>query len=307
MKSQPLPHWAWPAAFVLIWSSGYIVARYGMPHGPPFTFLAIRFAASSLCFGLLLGLAFALTRRRQQWPQGSSQWLHLAVVGVLMQAGYLGGVWAAVKAGIGAGLVALIVNFQPVLTAIWVSKLDGTAVTRRQWAGLCVGFMGLVLVMSRKFGAGGEATALNVGLSVLALLSMTAGALYQKHFVRACDVRCASIVQLMAGLAVMLPLAVWELEPMQWSGAWFGFNGELLGAMAFSVLVLTLGGSSLLYLLLQRGQAMQVTSLLYLVPPVTALMAWSLFGETLTAWSLVGMALVVAGLVAVMRPSAEPR
>lgn len=275
-----------------------------MPHSPPFSFLVVRFALSMGCFAILLGLAS--TRQTLQWPQGRAQWLHLCVVGLLMHAGYLGGVWAAVKAGIGAGLVALIVNFQPVLTALWVAKFEGGQVTRRQWAGLAVGFVGLILVMSRKFGVGGEATVLNLVLSVFALLAMTAGALYQKRFVTACDVRSATFVQLLAALLVTLPLALLEAEPMRWAGAWHGLNGELVGAMAFSVLVLTLGGSSLLYLLLQRGEAMTVTSLLYLVPPMTALMAWALFGEVLTAASLLGMGLVVVGVLAVVRAPTKP-
>ena len=285
---------AMPWVFVLIWSTGFIVARYGMPHAPPMTFLAWRYVFSILCFLpwiLLAGVSWPATRR---------QWLHLSVTGVLMHAGYLGGVWAAVKAGMGSGLVALVVGVQPVLTAIWLSS-RGSRVTGRQWAGLVLGFAGLVLVVSRKFGQGGEADALNLSLAVLALLSITAGTLYQKHFVTPCDVRSANAVQLLAALLVTLPLALLESEPMQWLTADAAVNLELAAAMAWSVLGLTLGGSSLLYLLIQRGAATSVTSLLYLVPPTTALMAWVLFDETITWTTLLGTALTAVGVGLVVR------
>jgi len=290
---------AMPWVFVLIWSTGFIVARYGMPHAPPMTFLAWRYVFSILCFLpwiLLAGVTWPATRR---------QWLHLAVTGMLMHAGYLGGVWAAVKAGMGSGLVALVVGVQPVLTAIWLSS-RGSRVTGRQWAGLVLGFAGLVLVVSRKFGQGGEAGLLNLSLAVLALLSITAGTLYQKHFVAPCDVRSANAVQLLAALLVTLPLAVLESEPMQWLTAEGTANWELGAAMAWSVLGLTLGGSSLLYLLIQRGAATSVTSLLYLVPPTTAVMAWVLFDEAITATTLLGTALTAAGVSLVVR-AGRPR
>lgn len=285
---------AMPLVFVLIWSTGFIVARYGMPHAPPLSFLAWRYVLSILCFLPWILLA------RVAWPATRAQWLHLGVTGVLMHAGYLGGVWAAVKAGMGSGLVALVVGLQPVLTAIWLSS-RGSAVTRRQWLGLALGFAGLTLVVARKFGAGGEATAFNMGLAVLALLSITVGTLYQKHFVAPCDVRSANAVQLLAALVVTLPLALFETEAVRWIGAPGSMNWELIGAMAWSVLGLTLGGSSLLYLLIQRGAATSVTSLLYLVPPTTALMAWVLFAEPITLTTLVGTALTAIGVSLVVR------
>jgi drug/metabolite transporter (DMT)-like permease len=281
-----------PWVFVLIWSTGFIVARYGMPHAPPMTFLAWRYALSILCFLPWIWLA------KVAWPQERDQWLHLAVLGALMHAGYLGGVWAAVKAGMGSGLSALVVGLQPVLTAVWLSATGG-AVTRRQWLGLTLGFTGLVLVVSRKFGAGSEgdtATWLNLSFAVMALFSITVGTLYQKRFVKPCDVRTANTVQLSAAFVVTLPLALLETESMNW-------NGELMGAMAWSVLGLTLGGSSLLYLLIQRGAAASVTSLMYLVPPCTAIIAWFLFSEPITAVTLAGTALTALGVSLVVRPA----
>ena len=278
---------AMPVVFVLIWSTGFIVARYGMPHAPPLSFLTVRFALSIACFLPWIFLA------RVKWPTNRTQWMHLAITGGLMHAGYLGGVWAAVKAGMGSGLAALIVGLQPVLTAVWLASIGGKIATR-QWLGLLLGFMGLVLVVSRKFGQGGEAGWSNMALAVGALFSITVGTLYQKRFVSPCDVRTASVVQLSAAFLVALPLALLETEAMHW-------NAELAGAMAWSVLALTLGGSSLLYLLIQRGATAAVSSLMYLVPPVTAFIAWMLFGEPITAITIAGTVLTAVGVALVVR------
>ena len=277
-----------PVVFVLIWSTGFVVARFGMPHAPPLGFLSVRYALSILAFCIWVAWA------RAAWPQGRRQWLHLSVTGVLIHAGYLGGVWVAVKGGLGAGLTALLVGLQPLLTALWVSA-SGSAhrVGVRQWLGLVLGLAGLVLVVGHKLQLG-EAAPANVAAGLFALLSITVGTLYQKRWVRPCDVRTANTVQLLAALVVTLPLAALEDGTVQ-------MHPELVGAMAWSVLVLTLGGSSLLYLLIQRGAATAVTSLMYLVPPTTALMAWALFGETLSASVLAGLALAAAGVALVVR------
>jgi drug/metabolite transporter (DMT)-like permease len=278
-----------PAAFVLIWSTGFIVARYGMPHAPPFGFLAVRYLLSVLAFGVWVAAV------RAPWPPGRAQWGHLAVAGVLMHAGYLGGVWAAVKAGMGAGMIALMVGLQPVLTALWLSMIGSAQrVSARQWLGLLLGLVGLAMVVSRKLGAG-EVNPSNFALAVFALLCITIGTLYQKRFVSVGDVRTANAVQIAAALVVTLPLALLE------RGTWDATHPEFIGAMAWSVLVLTLGGSSMLYLLIQRGAAARVTSLLYLVPPCTAVMAWVLFGEALTALVLAGIAVTAVGVALVVR------
>ncbi|MBC5785833.1 DMT family transporter [Ramlibacter sp. USB13] len=284
-----------PAVFVLIWSTGFIVARYGMPHAPPMKFLAWRYALSVAAF-----LAWALLARAA-WPRDRRQLMHLAVTGILMHAGYLGGVWAAVKAGMGAGLAALLVGLQPVLTAIWIST-QGGRVGARQWLGLGLGLAGLLLVVWQKLGLG-EVGPLNLAFATIALFAITAGTLYQKRFVAPCDVRTANLVQLAAAFAVTLPLALLEREGMRWSLADGSLNPQLFGALAWSVLGLTLGGSSLLYLLIQRGAATSVTSLMYLVPPTTALMAWVLFGEPITMLIVAGMALTAVGVSLVVRPS----
>jgi drug/metabolite transporter (DMT)-like permease len=285
---------AMPVVFVLIWSTGFIVAKFGLPYAPPLTFLVMRYVLSILCFLVWIQLSGA------PWPTCRRQWWHLAVTGLLMHAGYLGGVWVAVKAGMGSGLVALIVGLQPVITAVWISQWAGLQISRRQWLGLTLGLAGLLLVVWRKLGVGVEVSGFTMAAAVFALLSITAGTLYQKQFVKANDVRTASVIQLLAALLVTLPLMLFETEAIVW-------NAEFVGAMAWSVLVLTLGGSSLLYLLLQRGAAMKVTSLFYLVPPTTALMAWALFGEHITVATLVGTALTALGVSLVVRSSPVPK
>ncbi len=295
---------AMPAVFVLIWSTGFIVARFGMPHSPPFSFLLIRYLLSMACFVPWIVWA------KVPWPQNRQQFLHLSVTGILMHAGYLGGVWAAVKAGMGSGLSALIVGIQPVLTAIWLSAVHArtvsaaepggvqvSAVTPRQWLGLMLGLAGLLMVVWRKLTQGSaldHVNFVNMAFAVIALLCITAGTLYQKRFVQPCDVRSANTVQLFAAACVTLPLAWLEVESVDWAP-------EMMGAMAWSVLGLTLGGSSLLYVLIQRGAAASVTSLMYLVPPTTAMMAWILFDEPITAMTLAGTALTALGVSQVVR------
>jgi drug/metabolite transporter (DMT)-like permease len=287
-----------PAVFVLIWSTGFIVAKFGLPFAPPLTFLSIRYVLSIACFLIWIWLSRAV------WPSDKKQWLHLAVAGVLMHGGYLGGVWVAVKGGMGSGLVALMVGFQPILTALWLSSQASTAsdnpsqavVSKRQWVGLLLGLAGLLLVVARKFGATNEVTLLTFTAAVFALISITVGTLYQKQHVTATDVRTANVIQLAAALVVTLPFTILEAEAITW-------NASFIGAMAWAVLALTLGGSSLMFMLIQRGAATTVTSLLYLVPPTTALMAWLLFDEAITVVTLLGIALTAIGVSLVVRPA----
>lgn len=278
---------AMPLVFVLIWSTGFVVARLAMPHAPPLTFLCWRYLFSVLAFGVWVLWA------RVAWPRQPAQWAHLAVTGVLMHAGYLGGVWAAVRAGIPAGTVALVVGLQPVLTALWEASRGQVSVRPRQWLGLALGLAGLLAVVWPKM-ANGVVTPTNLVLALLALAAITTGTLYQKRHVAPVDVRSGNLIQLAAALLVSLPLAWWEPGTMAWpADVWI--------ALAWSVFGLSLGGSSLLMLLIQRGGATRVTSLMYMVPPCTALMAWWLFGEAMGPSAWVGMALCAAGVWLVLR------
>lgn len=282
---------AMPGIFVLIWATGFVSAKLAMPHASPFSFLSARYAASILCLGAWIAFT------RPAWPQGRMQWLHLTITGILMHAGYLGGVWAAIKLGMSAGLSALIVSLQPIITAIWLSS-QGSAVSRRQWVGLLLGFVGLGFVLSDKLGTV-EVTLVPMLWVLLALASITIGTLYQKAWVSTCDFRTANCVQLIGALVVSLPIALLEPQHITW-------NRDTVLALAWAVLGLTLGASSLMYLMIQRGAVTRVTSLLYLVPPTTAVVAWLMFGERITIWMLLGMLIAAYAVWLVLKPAAAP-
>jgi drug/metabolite transporter (DMT)-like permease len=279
-----------PALFILIWASGYVVAKYAAPHAEPMTFLLWRFLGTTV---LMLALA-ALAGVR--WPSVRDA-AHLAVAGIGMQACYLGGVWVAISQGMPAGISALIVNLQPVLTAALASFVH-ERVSKRQWVGVALGFGGVVLVVWQKLTDSAGPLLLPTLLCVFALLSMTAGTLYQKRYVPRFDLRAGQAIQAIASIAVMLPFALaFESFRIDW-------NGQVMLAMLWSVVVLTGGGVSLIFLMLRQGRATTVTSYMYLVPAVTALMAWALFAESLSPLALLGMAVTLAGiwLVAARRP-----
>ncbi|MGE5505352.1 MAG: DMT family transporter [Actinomycetota bacterium] len=280
-----------PAAFVVLWSTGFIGAKYGLPYAEPFTFLALRFA---LVIALLL--PFALVSRAP-WPGSPALAGHVAVSGLLVHAIYLGGVFGAIHAGVPSGLTALLVGLQPLLTAVVAGRLLGEQVTGRQWGGLLLGLAGVGLVLSTRltgasfdgFGWGGVAAA------AAALAGITAGTLYQKRFCTGMDLRTGTVIQYAAALAATLPLAAaTETMHIAWTPAF-------IGAMAWLVLVLSVGAISLLMTLIRMGEAARVASLFYLVPPVTALFAWLLFDEALGATALAGMAAVAVGVAMVVR------
>ncbi len=284
-----------PAVFVFIWSTGFISARLGMPYAPAMSFLAIRCALSVLCF--LIWLGFSTGLKNITWPSSRLQWIHLLVTGVLVQAGYLSGVWLAIKAGMGAGLTALIVGLQPILTALWVGLISKQErVSGWQWVGLALGFAGLALVVSGKLLVGLEVTASTLGWTIFSLISITVGTLYQKRFVEPVDVRVGNGIGLAGAAVVCLPFALLDTAPMVW-------HPQLMFAMGWAVLGLSLGGSSLFYLLVQRGAATSVTSLLYLVPPTTASIAWLLFDEHISLVTIAGTLLCAMGVWFVVRPA----
>ncbi|OFA04612.1 DMT family transporter [Duganella sp. HH101] len=279
-----------PLFFVLLWSSGFIVAKFGLPYAPPLTFLVLRF------LGVLLFLVPAVVLLKAPWPRGRI-W-QIAVAGLLVQAGYLIGVWCAIKLGMPAGLSALIVGMQPILTA-FAAPLIGEKVRPRQWLGLVFGLGGVALVVAAKIKLVGLSTDA-ILLCVLALLSMTAGTLYQKRYCPHFDLRTGTVIQFAASLVVVLPLAIifegWtpEFAAVQWTP-------RFVGALLWSVMGLSIGAIFLLFALIRRSDATQVTSLLYLTPPTTAVMAWLMFGEAFNALGMAGMALAVMGVIFVVK------
>jgi len=281
---------AMPFLFVLIWSTGFIAAKYGLPYAPPLTFLLLRF------LGVVVVLLPLVLLMRAPWPVGLTG--HIAVAGVLVQAGYLAGVWCAIKLGMPAGLSALIVGMQPVLTA-FAAPLIGESVRGRQWLGLALGLSGVALVVANKVSLIGL-TYESIAWCVLALFSITIGTLYQKRFCPKFDLRSGTLIQFVASIVVVLPLA-WWLEDWTPAFAAVQWTPEFVGALLWSVLALSIGAIFLLFALIRRSAATTVTSLLYLTPPTTAIMAWLMFGETFSLTGALGMLLAVAGVAFVVR------
>jgi drug/metabolite transporter (DMT)-like permease len=281
-----------PVLFVVLWSTGFIGARLGLPHAGPLTFLALRFG---LAAGLLVLVALAT---RAPWPRRPAEIGHYAVAGLLVHGAYLGGVYVGISFGVEAGVSALIVGLQPLLTAALAGAVLGERVTPRQWAGLGLGLLGVGLVLGRKLGQG-PGGALSSLACVAALLGITAGTLYQKRHCTDMDLRTGSVVQFTAaGLATALLALMFEDTHVSWTA-------EFVFALLWLVFVLSLGAVSLLYMLIRRGAAAQVASLFFLVPPCTALMAWPLFGETLGPVALIGMVLTAAGIAVASRAAAR--
>lgn len=282
--SAPRPRWAAviPWLFVLLWSSGFIGSKLGVPYAEPFTFLTLRYL---IVLAVLLPIAW-LTRA--PWPKGWNQIMHVAIAGLLIHAVYLSGCVYALRLGLPAGIVSLIVSLQPLLTAAFAGMMVGERVLPRQWGGLALGFIGTLMVVAHKTG-GGLSFAATVP-AVLALLGITVGTLWQKRFCPAFDLRTSTIVQYTACLLITVVLAfVFDTRQVQWTG-------QFIFALLWVALVLSIGAISLLNHLIRSGTAVNVASLFYTVPAVTALMAWAIFHETLTGLSLAGMAVAIAGV-----------
>jgi drug/metabolite transporter (DMT)-like permease len=282
LKKYP---WLAPSLFIFIWATGYIAAKFGAIDAEPLTFLSYRYV-----FVLLLMLALALLSGAK-WPSTKQAW-HLAVAGIGIQAVYLGGVWVAIRQGLPSGLAALIVNLQPVLTAA-LAVLVHERVSGRQWLGVVLGFSGVVLVVWEKLQLSASLTP--VLLCVASLVGITLGTLYQKRFVPSFDLRTGQVVQFSASLLVTLPLMFWfETGQMRWT-----MTSVL--SMMWSVFILTGVGISLMFYMLRTGLATRVTAAMYLVPAVTAIMAWLAFGERISALAILGMLVTLVGVWLVAR------
>ncbi len=279
-----------PWLFVALWSTGFVGAKYGLPYAGPFTFLFLRM---QIAWILLAGLAIA---GRATWPRNSRTAAHLAIAGILLHTGHLGGVFFAISRGMPAGLASLIVGLQPVLTAVGARVRLRESVAGRQWLGLLLGFVGAALVVGEQAGDTGERTIAPAALAaiVVALLATTAGTLYQKRFGGGADLRAAAGIQYLAAGAVLAPLAVGEGLSIDWSL-------PFVLAMAWLLLALSLGAMLLLLALIRQHAVSRVASLLYLVPPATALEAYLLFGERLGPPALVGLVVTAIGVALVVR------
>jgi drug/metabolite transporter (DMT)-like permease len=277
-------HFAAPA-FILTWASGYIVAKLAATDAEALSFLVYRYAAVA---ALMLVLALVA---RAPWPSAREA-THIAIAGILIQAIYLGGVWVAIRMGLSAGLASLIVNLQPVLTAC-LFFLTGDKITRRQVLGIAIGFVGVVIVLAAKL-ATASFLFVPVLLCVLALMGNTLGVIYQKRFVPQFDLRSGQAIQFTASLIATLPFALaFESFDIRWTN-------EVLFAMFWSVFILSGIGISLMFYLLRSGSVTKVTSMMYIVPALTALMAWVLFDERLTWNVIAGMIVTLVGIYIVV-------
>ena len=277
--------------FVALWGTGFVGAKYGLPYADPIDFLAVRFVIAAL---LMLAVALAF---RAPWPERPRDIGHIAVAGLLLHGVYLGGVFIGIDLGVPAGIMALIVGAQPVLTAIVVGPLLGERVRPLQWLGFALGFTGLAMVVSERLTLPDGDSIGVLAFGFLAMFAITAGTLYQKRFCPRLDLRSGTAIQYVAtaialsGLALML-----DSEPIQWTG-------EFLFALVWLTVILSMGAVTLLYLLLRRGAASKVASLFFLVPPAAAGYAWLIFGETLGPVAFAGMLVIMVGIALVNRPA----
>jgi drug/metabolite transporter (DMT)-like permease len=288
MPAHLLPRIA-PPLFVLIWATGFIVARLVAPHAEPLTFLFVRYLLAALV------LAAVAVTVRAPWPTTLQGWRDGLVAGVLLHGLYLGGVFWSVKHGLPAGIAALIAGLQPLATGLLVGPLLGEKVSRLRWTGIAVGFLGALLVVAPKLGAADGFDVFPVAICFGGMVAITLGTIWQKRTGGAVDMRTNAAVQYIGAAAITLPLALlteelW-LEPVQ----------ELWIGLAWAVFGLSIGAIGLLLFLIRRGAVAGVAALLYLVPPVSAVMAYGLFGETLSVLQMVGMGVAAAGVALASR------
>ena len=281
-----------PGLFVFLWCTGYLVVRIAMPDAGPVRFLAYRFGLAAVL------LALAALALRARWANRPIDYGHMAVVGLLVHGVGLGGVWVGLDLGVEAGVAALVMGTQPLLTAGLAFSLVGERLDRRATLGLGLGFLGVALVIHHRLSGVGEPAGL--AAVVVAVVGMTLGMLYQKGRCAHIDLVTGNAVQLAFAAAAAFVLA-WALadRPVEWTL-------RIFAVLGWSVAVLSIGATLLLYRMLRRGDASRVVSLLYLVPPATALMAWLVFGETLAPLTLVGMVLTAVGVALVAAGPAGP-
>jgi drug/metabolite transporter (DMT)-like permease len=287
MKAHQLARIA-PPLFVLIWATGFIVARFVAPYAEPLTFLLVRYLLAILVLGAIVVAV------RAPWPKTGREWVNAMIAGVLLHGFYLGAVFWAVKHGLPAGISALVAGLQPLATAVLAGPLLKESVSPRKWLGIGIGFVGAALVVAPKLGDGGV-PALPLFICLLGMLSITLGTVWQKRTGSNLDLRVNATIQYIGAAAVTLPLVL-LLEEGQ-----IAFTWPLIGAMAWAVLGLSIGAIGLLLFLIRQGAVVGVATLLYLVPPVAALMAFALFGESLSLIQMLGMGCAALGVALASR------
>ncbi len=270
-----------PGVFVFLWSTGFIGAKYGLPYAEPLTFLLYRFI---IVLTVLTVVAFGM---RAPWPRTPRAILHCLVSGILLHGVYLGGVFGSIEYGMPAGITALIVGLQPLLTALLSRPLLGEHISIRQWVGVLLGLAGVSLVLAPRLAQSGSETltVVNLSLSIAALFGITLGTIYQKAFVVGEDLRTSGVLQF-TGAIIVVGVGAFLLETMR-----VEWTPQFIGALVWLVIVLSLGAISLLILIIRHGEVSRIATLFYLVPPVTALIAFFVFGERLSVIQFIGMIL----------------
>lgn len=272
----------YPFLFVILWSTGFISAKFGLPYAEPLTFLLARFI-----FVALLMLIIAMVTRAT-WPKNPRQWFHIGVTGVLMHAFYLGGVFVSLSQGFPTALCSLVVGLQPILTAVGAGLLLNERISTRQWLGLALGLAGIALVLAGRLTSGFDLH--GIAAALIALASITVGTLYQKRFCPAFDWRTGAVAQFIPAIAVTaLTVSYWDTPRIE-------TTPQLVFALAWSVIVLSVAAVSLLNFLIRSGSAVNVASLFYLVPATTAAMALVLFNESLSPMTMVGIGISLWGV-----------
>jgi len=285
-----------PAIFVLLWSTGWVVAKFGAIVSEPLTFLSIRYFTAAVLFG---GLCLA---SGVSWPRDGRTVLHALVSGAFLHGLYLGAVWWAIGEGVPAALSSIIAALQPLMTALAAPFVIGERLSLQQKLGLGLGFLGVLLaVLPKFFGAGAaEMPAFAIVVNMLGMAAVTYGTIYQKQHLQKGDIRAIATLQYIGALAVTFPFAL-GLESLH-----VDFGLAFLALLAWSVLGISMGAILLLLYLIRRGQVSRAASLIYLVPPIAALQAAAIFGEELTVPMILGTAIVVAGVYLTNRKDVAP-
>ena len=282
-----------PVVFVLIWSTGWISAKYAAPHADPLWFLTLRFALAGAVIALF---AFAV---RAPWPAARSDWLHAIFAGVLLHGLYLGGVWWAVKQGVPAGISGLLAALQPLVTIVLAPMILNERILPLQWVGAALGFAGVMLVISPKLALGGTSGIgwVPLAINICGTLALTAGSFYQKRYVSGGDLRTVTALQYVGAVLVVGPLALLT-EELRFDG-----SAQAFAVLAWSVIVLSVIAISLMLMMINRGQVSRVSALNYLIPTVVAAQAFAMFGETLNGVQGAGMVLTAMGVYLTMKRS----
>ncbi|WP_029132438.1 DMT family transporter [Sedimenticola selenatireducens] len=294
MPSPRLLRWI-PILFVLLWATGFIGAKFALPYAEPFTVLAIRMY-------ITLGVFLILIRvYRPKWPSWQGA-LHSMLVGSLVHAAYLGGVFAAINAGMAAGLTSLLVGLQPILTALIAWLWMGNQISRKQMTGLMLGIFGVaaVLLLGKTNALALQFNTVSLLFALTALFGITVGTLLQKRFCAKIDLLTGTFYQYLANALVMSLLALlFETREIDW-------QPQFIAALLWLVFGLSLSAILLLMLMIREGEATKVAAYFYLTPPVTALLAWVLFDERLTVWGIAGIGLTTYGVYLVIRNPVRP-